>query len=179
MWCVCVCQCMGLCPLSTAARPFACVSPPLHRRPPLCLPPRHPLPTLPLVQVPFVAQAFANGNHCDRDPDPATGAARPPVARTTELRFLCSPDAEYHLTVAEPDQCSYVVELYLPTLCALPGFAVEAPPGGWLAASHDDTDSTRGAGMGDLGPQYALPQDLGEDDPYADPDDNAAGHGEL
>ena len=51
----------------------------------------------------------------------------PPPLLSTPPR---SPDADMHIIVVEPQQCSYVVELYVPELCALPGFQVSPPPVG-------------------------------------------------
>ena len=116
--------------------------------------------------MPFVSQAFGDGSHC--------AEASPPAPRRAELRLMCSPDGEFHVIVGEPEQCVYQLELYVPALCALPGFAVEPPPGGWYAAAGAGGGSA--TGEPELGPEYALPPDLGDDDPYADPDDT---HDEL
>jgi hypothetical protein len=40
--------------------------------------------------------------------------------RQTEVRLACSPDGEMHMLVREPAFCSYVVVLYVPTLCNMP-----------------------------------------------------------
>ena len=42
--------------------------------------------------------------------------------RQTELRIACSPDPERHLLMREPQQCQYVMVLYEPSLCEVPGF---------------------------------------------------------
>lgn len=52
----------------------------------------------------------------------AEGAA---IQRQTEVRLMCSPDTEPRVWVSEPEQCRYVVELYMPQLCHMEGFAVE------------------------------------------------------
>ncbi|KAI7838050.1 hypothetical protein COHA_008133 [Chlorella ohadii] len=116
------------------------------------------------TKVPYVSQRFAQGNHCDRDPHPETGRPRPPITRHTDLRLMCSPDKDMHIIVSEPEQCIYVIELYLPALCGHPGFAPEAPPGGWTP--DDGTGGLQDASV------YQLPADTGEDDPYEDPDEH-------
>ena len=80
------------------------------------------------MQVPYATQLYSDGSHCKRDADPEAGdAPRPPILRRVELRLMCSPDSQQHVIVAEIQQCIYTVELYLPQLCALPGFGVELP----------------------------------------------------
>ncbi|PRW20961.1 OS-9 isoform X3 isoform B [Chlorella sorokiniana] len=115
------------------------------------------------TKVPYMSQHYTQGNHCDRDPHPETGQPRPPITRHTDLRLMCSPDKDMHIIVSEPDQCTYVIELYLPALCGHPGFAPEPPPGGW---TPDDGTG----GLQQEGSVYQLPPDTGDDDPYEDPD---------
>lgn len=57
-----------------------------------------------------------------------------------------------HIIVSEPDQCIYVIELYLPALCGQPGFAPQPPPGGWVP--DDGTGGLQVMGVG-LSPRVA------------------------
>jgi hypothetical protein len=147
------------------------------------------------MQVPYVSQLYSKGGHCERDADPeAGGEARPPILRRAELHLMCSPDAHQHIIIAEPQQCIYTVELYLPQLCSLPGFAAELPSelrhlgaggggrrraqaagggsAGAGAATATDDDGDNYADEDDDGEEaaYALPTQT-EDDPYIDPDE--------
>jgi hypothetical protein len=146
------------------------------------------------VQVPYVSQLYSKGGHCERDADPeAGGEARPPILRRAELHLMCSPDAHQHIIIVEPQQCIYTVELYLPQLCSLPGFAVELPSElrqlgagsgrrraqaqaggsagtGAATATDDDRDSYADANEDGEEAAYALPTQT-EDDPYIDPDE--------
>ncbi|KDD72875.1 hypothetical protein H632_c2789p0, partial [Helicosporidium sp. ATCC 50920] len=70
--------------------------------------------------VPFVASLFGQGGTCELDS--AEGGGRI-VRRQTELRVMCSPDDQRHVAAKEPRKCVYVVELYLPELCAVEGMA--------------------------------------------------------
>lgn len=127
--------------------------------------------------MPYLSQRYSGGNHCDRDPDPETGEARPPIRRSAELRLMCSPDSELHIVAMEPDQCTYLVELYVPQLCALPQMAVEPPPGGWRPLGSASIRGGINADGSELqgdddeeGDPYELPEDESEeDDPYVDP----------
>lgn len=125
--------------------------------------------------MPYLSHRYARGNHCDRDPDPESGAARPPIRRSAELRLMCSPDGEQHLVVVEPDQCQYVVELYTPRLCGLDGMAVAPPPGGW--PRHADGEGGHPHDAVALGaqavddPYLDPPSDEDADDPYVHPDE--------
>lgn len=155
------------------------------------------------TKVPYASQTYNSGNHCDLDPD-ESGKQRS-VLRSSELRLMCSPDADMHIIVVEPQQCSYVVELYVPELCALPGFQVVLPDtlGSHIGFATKPRTSAKGArgvasavaggdgeveeeeGEEGLDPVYALPET--DEDEYADPDDeeegqqqaNATAHDEL
>lgn len=48
--------------------------------------------------------------------------AAPKIRRSSELRIMCSPDPEMRVWVEEPQQCQYLVELYVPALCRQEGF---------------------------------------------------------
>lgn len=65
------------------------------------------------------------------------------IERQTEVMFMCSPDSEYHMTVEEPSQCTYVVEVYLPELCKID--ELRATIDGHRGSGHEDTKNTRTA----------------------------------
>jgi hypothetical protein len=89
------------------------------------------------VEVPYVEHVLRNGNECqltgeagvrpgssesdgddqedNRHREKTIGSI---VLRKSSLRFMCSPDASLHVIVDEPQQCFYVVEVYVPELCA-------------------------------------------------------------
>jgi hypothetical protein len=46
-----------------------------------------PSTLLPPVQVPYVSQAYASGNHCNLDPDEDGGQRS--ILRRSELRLMC------------------------------------------------------------------------------------------
>ena len=48
------------------------------------------------------------------------------IEREAEVRFACSPDAETHLTVHEPEQCRYIIVLFSPILCTESKLGVQA-----------------------------------------------------
>ncbi|KAL4451647.1 hypothetical protein ABPG75_007309 [Micractinium tetrahymenae] len=143
------------------------------------------------TKVPYAAHSFGEGNHCDLDEeDPSTGQKRA-ILRRTELRLMCSPDQDAHITVSEPEQCAYVLELYMPQLCKVEGYSPELPPG---MADALDAAWNGGAGGGGaeepagvavaprtsrLAEQQAARRAAAaaarrrkeeEDDPYVDPD---------
>lgn len=62
-----------------------------------------------------VLQRYVGGEMCSLD----QGGSR---ARETELRIACSPDDQQHLLIREPEQCRYVMVLFEPSLCTVPGF---------------------------------------------------------
>ncbi len=67
----------------------------------------------------------------DLDADHCPTGFLPPVLISPALPRPVAPPIQMHIIVSEPEQCIYVIELYLPALCGHPGFAPEAPPGGW------------------------------------------------
>ena len=95
----------------------------------------------PGVSVSFVRYYFENGNNCELtgetgvSPGHSKGSREKNtkserlvgsiVGRQTEVRFMCSPDKYRHMTVDEPEQCQYLLEIYLPEICELEGFAVK------------------------------------------------------
>ncbi|PSC76164.1 ABC transporter C family member 13 isoform X1 isoform A [Micractinium conductrix] len=135
------------------------------------------------TKVPYVAQTYNEGSTCDLDPDSETGAKRA-ILRRTELRLMCSPDAEFHVVASEPEQCTYMVELYVPELCKVPGFQPTLPAG--MGEELDGAWSGGGGGSGSSkgtvkrplshaadeehhDPSYYMPTD--PEDEYLDPDD--------
>ena len=118
-------------------RPLTVPAPCMHRHPPLQG-----------TTVPYVEQRSALGNICERDGVDAQGKRLEPVLRRTALRLMCSPSGEAHVVVSEPQQCVYRVELYVPSLCTVPGFEVTPVPGGAAGdwdEEEDDEDEVRAA----------------------------------
>lgn len=87
------------------------------------------------------------------------------ILRETELRIMCSPDQAEHILISEPQQCIYVVELYVPQLCALEGFAVH---GVEQAAGRGQRRERAG---GPVGSVMSGPEEQEEEDEYEDPED--------
>jgi hypothetical protein len=82
------------------------------------------------------------------------------VLRTTVLRFMCSPDLSKHIAVVEPEQCRYIVDVYVPALCKIKGMAPMLP---------ETVDPTTDSGHGVEYSQHTMDVDF--DDPYVDPDE--------
>lgn len=145
------------------------------------------------TQVPYASQLYSSGGRCDLDPDES--GVQHSVLRSTELRLMCSPDSEAHIIALEPEQCRYLLELYLPKLCDLPGFQIELPAdltfisgatttaaarseaGRRQRGSGSTVDGSAGAGGEEaLDPQYVLPDTEGDE--YDDADEGMAAEDE-
>ena len=96
------------------------------------------------TKVPYVEQRYALGNICELDGVDAQGKRLEPVLRRTALRLMCSPSGEAHVVVSELQQCVYRVELYVPSLCTVPGFEVTPAPGGGADGDWDDDEDEEG-----------------------------------
>ncbi|KAL4856216.1 hypothetical protein ACK3TF_003352 [Chlorella vulgaris] len=144
-------------------------------------------------QVPYASQLYSSGGRCDLDPDES--GLQHSVLRSTELRLMCSPDSEAHIIALEPEQCRYLLELYLPKLCDLPGFQIELPAdvtvitaatttaaarsqaGRRQRGSSSTVDGSAGAGGEEaFDPQYVLPDTEGDE--YDDADEGMAAEDE-
>ena len=54
----------------------------------------------------------------------AGGAAGANQRTTTQINHICSPDGKTHATVRMPLRCHYLINLYMPSLCALDGMGL-------------------------------------------------------
>jgi len=89
------------------------------------------------------------------------------VLRTTLVRFMCSPDVSKHIAVIEPEQCRYIVDIYVPALCRIEGMAPVLP-----AIVPETVDPATGASDSDNDDdEYNHRMDVEFDDPYVDPDE--------
>lgn len=74
---------------------------------------------------PFWPQRYTRGDEC-------TLAGNRKVKRSAEVRFACSPTAgdkdQMHMVVREPDYCTYVITVYLPSLCSNAAFKPQERP---------------------------------------------------
>lgn len=89
----------------------------LPTRPPTHTP-THTLGANPPLQDrhwPALVHVYDGGDRCEL----ADGVTK---QRTAEVRYACSPDADPHLLVREPDFCEYVVVVYSPGLCQLKAY---------------------------------------------------------
>ncbi|KAL4428789.1 hypothetical protein ABPG77_005227, partial [Micractinium sp. CCAP 211/92] len=142
--------------------------------------------------VPYASHTFGEGNHCELDEeDPSSGQKRS-ILRRSELRLMCSPDQDAHITVSEPEQCIYLLELYMPQLCEVEGYAPELPAGmadvldaAWNGGGSGGTEGPAGAAVAPRASRLAKQQaarrregEEGEEDPYEDPDELEAEEGE-
>ena len=106
----------------------------------------------------FHAHVFANGTACDLTGEP----------RSTEVRFVCAPEASaapapgaahFIESVKEPVTCHYVLTLATPLLCTHAAFRVEEAPVAHIrcraAAPAVPADVTRGGGAELAGAQGA------------------------
>jgi hypothetical protein len=91
------------------------------------------------------------------------------VLRTTTVRFMCSPDTKKHIAVVEPEQCRYVVDVYVPALCRIKGMVPVLPE--FVAAeavpSTTSNDKSTASGSTEIDPRDMFY----DDDPYVDPDE--------
>lgn len=71
----------------------------------------------------YVAFVYTDGTACEADTEEGDSETRP---REAEVRVVCSPDAQWYMTVTEPGTCRYVISLFAPPLCELPGYALDA-----------------------------------------------------
>ena len=54
----------------------------------------------------------------------AGGAAVANQRTTTQINHICSPDGKTHATIRMPLRCHYLINLYMPSLCALDGIGL-------------------------------------------------------
>jgi Glucosidase II beta subunit-like protein len=86
------------------------------------------------------------------------------ILRSTQLRFMCSPDMNKHIAVVEPEQCRYIVDVYVPALCRVHGMAPvlpEVPEVPLVPATDSSTNKE----------SIRHRMDIDFDDPYVDPDE--------
>jgi len=76
------------------------------------------LPDMAGGQQRYIRHIFSGGSPCE-----AAGSK----LRHAELRITCSPNMGIHMKIREPEQCAYVIVLYLPALCQHPDYAPSAP----------------------------------------------------
>ena len=131
-------------------------------------------------QASLTSSLLGRGNTNNNKNKQKTGTEK--VKRTSLIRFMCSPSpSSMHMVVSEPEQCRYLIDLYLPTLCQADGMAVDISEDvkERVAAMEKKVKEQidrarklqqqqvqRGGGGGGVGGA-----DL-EDDPYLDPDDD-------
>ena len=49
------------------------------------------------------------------------------MCRVSEVRFYCADDKKLLMSIKEPATCSYIVNVNVPTLCAIPQMATQTP----------------------------------------------------
>lgn len=76
---------------------------------------------MPAQQLPYVAFVYNDGTACEAESEQGLAETRP---REAQVRVVCSPDQQWYMTVAEPSTCRYVITLFAPPLCELPGYAL-------------------------------------------------------
>lgn len=103
----------------------------------------------------------------------AAGKVGDKVPRSGVVRYMCSPDATMHLAVSEPAQCVYVVDVYLPALCRVPGMAVHVPVevAARALAAWSEHSTSEGLEVVVDAVEDEEDDDDEDGDPYVDPDD--------
>lgn len=87
------------------------------------------------------------------------------VLRKTLIRFMCSPDTNKHIAVIEPEQCRYIVDVYVPALCRIAGMVPVLP------VAVPEMVQLAGTAAGGGGDEHSHRMDVDFDDPYVDPDE--------
>lgn len=93
------------------------------------------------------------------------------VRRSSVIRYMCSPDGKIHMVITEPEQCRYVVDVYVPSLCGVKGMGPVRAKGDYpvvpmtVASTSSTMGSTTSTSTGGSGTA------VDDDDPYLDPDD--------
>lgn len=77
---------------------------------------------MPAQELPYVVFVYTDGTACEAESD--TGGLPETRPREAEVRVVCSPDSQWYMTVAEPSTCRYLITLFAPPLCELPGFSL-------------------------------------------------------
>ena len=95
------------------------------------------------------------------------------VLRKSVVRFMCSPDAMMHVTVEEPTQCRYNIDVYVPALCGMEGMEPDVPKSAARIAMEKEKAELKSVLLlaRKKAEDDAEKDGEDDDDPYIDPDD--------